>query len=197
MKKFSSLILLLSFASYFGQKKFEYKDYHLPVKYIVKNSNDTISTRVIAQWSFKKNHFYPTTYLNKITIIDEFGKKTKIAEELIDYMEITDFDGQVKKYRSSENFSDLKDKKNLLEILYEGNKIGYYLDFYTVNIYGNVGSTEYVLGKNGTTINSLWFSGKTKKMKELFKEYPELYEKFERVKTKEDFISVLKEYDAK
>jgi len=91
----------------------------------------------------------------------------------------------------------LKSDKDLLLVLHEGTKTGYYVDFFVASIYGNVGATEYIIDENGTAISSNLLSGREKKLKELFAKYPDLLSKVDFVKTREDMINLLEEYDKK
>lgn len=198
---FNMRILLLGFLLFLGnltfaQKKFEYKEHHLPVKYVLKKSSDTVHTRILAQWAFKKNYFYPTTIINKLSFVDSIGKKTNIKDAEIDFIEITDFDGSKKKFVNSERFPVLKSKKDLLLVLFEGVKTGYYVDFFIANIYGNVNAVEYIINGNNA-ISSNLFSGRDKKLKELFAKHPDLIAKIDELKTREDMIHLLEEYDKK
>jgi len=196
MRLLLGFLLLVSSLS-FAQKKIQYKDYHLPVKYVLKKSSDTVNTRIVAQWAFKKNYFYPSTVISRLYFLDSYGKKSIVKESQLNYIEITDFDGSIKKFTNSERFPSLKSDKDLLLVLHEGTKTGYYVDFFVASIYGNVGATEYIIDENGTAISSNLLSGREKKLKELFAKYPDLLSKVDFVKTREDMINLLEEYDKK
>ena len=192
MKKNLFILLFLQFWVLFSQYK--PKDYHLESKIVLKNSIDTIKTRTLALWAFKKDHFAPQTLMKKITIFDSEGKKSKVIENDIKYIEIMDFDGKIRRFINS--IEILNKEIGLLEILYSG-KMSYYVGFQTVNIYGNVNSTEYLIEKNKPIIDTGLFSGSNKKLKERFAIYPDLIELVDKVKTKEDLIKILDLYNSK
>ncbi|OPC17519.1 hypothetical protein BAX95_14560 [Elizabethkingia meningoseptica] len=195
MSRVFSISFIFIFILSFGQNKFEYKDRHLPAKYVLKNNKDTIVTRIAAVWAFSKKHFDPSTYLGKATFVDENGNKTKVKEKDIQYLEIVDFDGDVKKYTSAEKFPQLeKLKDNLLKILYEG-RMGLYRHFYIYNIYGNYSTTSYFIEKDKQPIDSGLFTATQKKLKERFANYPELLVDLEKSKTDEEVIALLKKYN--
>lgn len=76
--------------SLFGQKKFEYKNYHFSAKYVLKNSKDTIFTKIE---NFDKNR-YPifsySTIVKRLNFRNSNGEKEAIDEGDIQYLEIND-----------------------------------------------------------------------------------------------------------
>ena len=192
MKKYFFILLFLQFGLFFSQYK--PKDYHLESKIVLKNSNDTIKARILALWAFKKDHFAPQTFMRKLTIFNSEGIKSKINESDVKYLEIKDFDGKIRKFINS--FEILNKEIGLLEILYSG-KMSYYCGFQTVNLYGNVNSTEYLIEKNKSLIDTNLFSGSNKKLKERLSNYPDLIELLDKVSDKKDLIKILELYNSK
>ena len=95
---------------------------------------------------------------------------------------------------SNSKFKNLPADRGLYEEKYVG-KMSWYVDYYVTNIYGNIGSTEFLVEEGKELIQSGLFSSTAKKLKERFKENPKILELFDKVKTANDFIEILELYN--
>lgn len=199
MKKLIFLVSFFCFNLIFSQKQFEYKDRHFPVKYILKNSSDTIRTRVQNTGLFTNKKFSHATYINNMYVVDSLGNKTRVAEQDIDYMEITDLQNVTRKIISSS--SVFSKDFGLLEIIYEGNKTAYYRSA----TYGGLSPysptliyLDYLLIKDDKSIVELGSAGRFKiRMKQKFSNYPDILLLIDSWKYDSDLIRILERYEKK
>lgn len=116
----------MSFINYFGQKKVSFKNYHFPAKYVLKNSNDTISSRLV---NFDKNKyafFSYTSIVGKVRFIKDNGENNVIDEDDIQYLEITDNQNIKRTFVASSGI--LSAETGLLELFHKG-KIGLFSSY--------------------------------------------------------------------
>lgn len=132
------------------------------------------------------------TIVKKMRFYEPNGEKKNVKEEDLQYLEITDLEGNVHKYYSSLNY--LPKESGLVEVLFDGNKIDYVRDFYISSIYGNISSMDYFIDpkKNEVKKNN-W--GIRKTLNHVFAEYPDLQERLKDEKSKDEVIALLQEYD--
>lgn len=195
--------------SLFGQKKFEYKNYHFSAKYVLKNSKDTIFTKIE---NFDKNR-YPifsySTIVKRLHFRNSNGEKEAINEGDIQYLEINDNLNVNRKFIASS--SVLNKNKGLLEVFHTG-KISFFSDYnYNYDLSINSFARDIIVVRDylvdnqngkfyGPYAHKLGaFSAITlmDNLKENFKDYPDLQSMTENVQSKESFINLLKSYDAK
>lgn len=194
MRILTAFILTFISIISFAQKKFEYKDRHFPAKYVLRNSKDTINTRIMNVGITNNNKYSVYTWVNKMVFVDENGNRKIMKEDELDYLEIHDLDGKVHQLYSSRKYMN-KDV-GLVEVLYHG-KMSCLRDTYYINIYGNLGSTDYYVEKNSKPIQSGLFIGLKKQFAERFANYPDLMELLDKWKSSEDLINILEEYNKK
>jgi hypothetical protein len=192
MKKILTLLSIVSFTFLFSQEETEYINNPLPAKYVLKTSKDTIITHVAGSYAFKKNHFTADTFLKNIKT-ENSEVKTKIPVETIRYLEITDFDKKVRKFINSDRFPELKLGSRMLEVLFQGKRILVLREEYNVNIYGNTGATYYTFDKR----ELLKKAGKDKVLKERLEQYPDLLERYKRIKKDAEYYELLTDYEKK
>ncbi|SHK64385.1 hypothetical protein SAMN05444371_3135 [Epilithonimonas mollis] len=195
--------------SLFGQKKFEYKNYHFSAKYVLKNSKDTIFTKIE---NFDKNR-YPifsySTIVKRLHFRNSNGEKEAINEGDIQYLEINDNLNVNREFIASS--SVLNKNKGLLEVFHTG-KISFFSDYnYNYDLSINSFARDIIVVRDylvdnqngkfyGPYAHKLGaFSAITlmDNLKENFKDYPDLQSMTENVQSKESFINLLKSYDAK
>ncbi|MNK32487.1 hypothetical protein D3C87_509490 [compost metagenome] len=201
--------MFLGTVYYFGQKKFEYKNYHFSAKYVLKNSNDTIFTKIE---NFDKNR-YPifsySTIVKRLHFRNSNGEKEAINEDDIKYLEIDDNLNINRKFVSSS--SVLKKDKGLLEIFHIG-KISFFSDYnynydLRINTFGRdvIVVRDYLVDNQNNKIFGPFthqlgaFSALTlmENLKNNFIAFPDLQQMTENVSSKEDFINLLKAYESK
>lgn len=194
------LFSLLCFTIVFSQKQFQYKENHFPVKYVLKNSTDTIRTRVQNIGIFTNKKFSAATYIKQVNMLDSLGNKTVISEFDIDYMEVIDPQNVVRRFASSTSLHLAKNDFGLIEILYQG-KMSWYRDYFYVGMVGyKMNKVDFLIDKeDGKLINeSGFFSPSIKNsLKEKLKDYPELLVGVDKSKKDEDLIKVLERYNGK
>lgn len=193
----TTLILLFSLISItvFSQKAYEPKQNHLPIKYVLKTNNkDTLSSRIVASYPFKMDHFTPDTFVKKIKLVSEKGKEIIPISE-VKYMEITDFDGVVFKYITSDEFPQMNISGSILQILYYGKKIKAIRSFQRIDLMGNTASSEFTFDNKDLVSTTIQYSKKNKLLINRLEKYPDLLEKYKNVHTQQDYIEVLKEYE--
>lgn len=190
------LFLLMSVAA-FSQKTYEPKENHLPIKYVLKTSTkDTLSSRVVASYPFRMDHFTPDTFVKKIKLMSEKGKEIIPISE-VRYMEITDFDGVVFKYVTSDEFPQIKLSGSILQILYYGKRIKAFRSFQRVDLMGNTTASEFTFDRMDVISTSIQYSKRNKILINRLEKYPDLLEKYKNVHTQKDYVEVLRELDAK
>ncbi|MDH6254397.1 hypothetical protein M2347_004124 [Chryseobacterium sp. H1D6B] len=195
MKKIPFLLGLFCFISVFSQNEFKYRENHFPIKYVLKNSSDTIKTRVQNVGIFSNKKFSAATYINNIYVLDSLGHKTAVPESNIHYMEITDLKNETRKFISSSSF--LTKDIGLLEIKYEG-KITWYRDWY----YGGANITKFdfiidFINKKVIKETGFFTPSLKDELKEKFAAYPDLLLLINSWKKDEDLMKILKIYDEK
>ena len=199
MKKIIILLVIFSFIFGFSQNQFHYKDNHFPIKYVLKNSKDTISTRVQNIGIFSNKKFSPATYLINLNVIDSLGNKTKMSETDIDYMEITDLQNVKRKFTSSNKLHLTKDF-GVIEIMYKG-KISWYRDyFYEGFVTHKMNKSDFFIDeKDGklTGESGFFTPGIKNNLKEKLKAYPDLVALIDKSRKDEDLLKVLDLYDKK
>lgn len=192
---------------HFGQKKFEYKKYHFSAKYLLKNSKDTVYTKIE---NFDKNR-YPifsyTTIVKRLHFRNSNGEKETINEKDIQYLEIDDNLNVNRKFTSSSLI--LKKELGLVEIFHIGT-ISFVSDYnysydLSYNTFGRdvIVVRDYLIDNQNNKIYGPFahqlgeFSGLTllENVKENFKNFPDLQLTTENVQSKDDFINLLKAYD--
>ncbi len=192
MKKIFLLLFSFQCLLIFAQQKFEFKDNHFPARYVLKNSNDTISSRIMNVGVIKMTKFSVHTIVKKMRFYEPNGEKKTVKEEDLQYLEITDLEGNVHKYYSSLNY--LPKESGLVEVLFDGNKIDYVRDFYISNIYGNINSIDYFIDRKRDEIKkNNW--GIRKTLNDTFAEYPDLQARLKDEKSHYEVIALLQEYD--
>ena len=200
MKKITFLFSLLCFVSVFSQKQFQYKENHFPVKYVLKNSTDTIKTRVQNIGIFTNKKFSAATYIKQVNMLDSLGNKNVISEFDIDYMEVTDPQNVIRKFTSSTSLHLAKNDFGLIEIVYHG-KISWYRDYFYVGLVGyKMNKVDFLIDKkDGKLTNESGFFNPSIKnnLKEKLKDYPELLASIDKSKKDEDLIKVLELYNNK
>lgn len=201
--------MFLGTVYYFGQKKFEYKNYHFSAKYVLKNSNDTIFTKIE---NFDKNR-YPifsySTIVKRLHFRNSNGEKEAINEDDIRYLEIDDNLNINRKFVSSSSI--LKKDKGLLEIFHIG-KISFFSDYnynydLRINTFGRdvIVVRDYLVDNQnnkifGPFVHQLGaFSALAlmENLKNSFIAFPDLQQMTENVSSKEDFINLLNAYESK
>jgi|GEM_PF-1565742 len=210
MKNFLLIFFSLFSLTYcFGQKKFEYKSYHFPAKYLLKNSTDTIFTRINNADKNKFPLFSYSTIWKYLVFRDDDGKKRVIKENDIQYLEITDNQNIKRKFVSSSSLLDRA--SGLVELFYCG-RICFFSD-YKVNTdlsYNSFGRDiivvkDYIIDNQnnktyGPFVHQLGaFSAMnlTKDIKNNFENFPDLLLMVDNIQSKDDFISLLEAYDRK
>lgn len=201
--------MLLGTVYHFGQKKFEYKNYHFSAKYVLKNSNDTIFTKIE---NFDKNR-YPifsySTIVKRLHFRNSNGEKEAINEDDIRYLEIDDNLNINRKFVSSSSI--LKKDKGLLEIFHIG-KISFFSDYnynydLRINTFGRdvIVVRDYLVDNQNNKIFGPFahqlgaFSALAlmENLKNSFIAFPDLQQMTENVSSKEDFINLLNAYESK
>lgn len=196
MKKILVLLLVMACIVAFAQKAYVPKDSHYPAKYVLKSApNDTVRTHIQNIGAFKVSEYYPATWIKRLTFFTAEGKRQAIKENDLRYVQFVDNRQVVHTLVDSETV--LGKNLGLVEELYRGPKIGWYSDAYYVNIYGNIGMTEYVMENGKETLDNGMFSNFKKKMKDRFSAYPDLLEMLDKASSKQDYVTLFKAYEAK
>jgi hypothetical protein len=190
MKKITLLLAVFSALFLFSQEETQYINNPLPAKYVLKTSKDTINTHVVGSYAFKKNHFTADTFLKNIKT-ENNEVKTKVSVETIKYLEITDFDRKVRKFINADRYPELRIGNRMLEILFQGKRILVLGEEYNINLYGNTAATFYTLDKR----DLLKKSGKDKVLRERLEKYPDLLERYKKIKKDEDYYVLLSDYE--
>lgn len=192
MKKIFFFLFITNCILATAQEKFEYRDNHFPARYVLKNSNDTISSRIMNVGVINMKKYSVHTIVKKMRFYEPNGEKKNVKEEDLQYLEITDLEGNVHKYYSSLNY--LPKESGLVEVLFDGNKIDYVRDFYISSIYGNISSMDYFIDRKKNEVKkNNW--GIRKTLNHVFAEYPDLQERLKDEKSKDEVIALLQEYD--
>lgn len=120
MKKMLLLLTIPCFSLLVAQKEELYNEVYFPVKYVLKNSKDTIQTKVLNIGYYTNEEFSPATYIRQMTVLDPSGKKLKVAENSIQYMEITDLKNVKRKFFDANPI--ISKDLGLLQEMYNGKK---------------------------------------------------------------------------
>jgi hypothetical protein len=199
MKKIVLLLSVFCFSLLFSQKEHnKYNEAYFPVKYLLKNSKDTIKTKILNIGIYDDQEFSPATYLKQITVLDPSGKKLKVNENNIQYMEITDLKKVKRKFISSKIIS--KDQ-GLLQIMYQGKKTAWYRrSYYSGPIYTyKTKDIDYLMFRNDKNITEIYFKmpGSKEQLKEKFRAYPDIIASIDMMFEDTDLLKILKLYDRK
>ncbi|MDV7698781.1 hypothetical protein N6B72_17785 [Chryseobacterium soli] len=191
----NTFILFFSLLSIvlFSQDK-EEKGY-FPATYVVKNSNDTIQAKVRNVGKFTNKKYYFATILFKMKMRDKNGTETWVEPNDVKYIKITDENNIPHEYFASAD--RLPKEEGLLEIMYEGKNINWYKDYHNAVLDTNLKIRGYIVDNKKSIIYKGFFDNSKGNLKKLFKNYPDLEEKLKSTKTEEDYIELLRLYDAK
>ncbi|SIQ59581.1 hypothetical protein SAMN05880574_11769 [Chryseobacterium sp. RU37D] len=172
---------------------------YFPVKYVLKNSKDTIKTKVLNTGLYSDEEFSAATYIRQMTILDASGKKAKVLENDISYMEITDSKNH--KIRFIDSKSVLSKDIGLLQIMFKGKKSEWYRNnFYTGPIYTyKTDHKDYLLLHKDKSITEIYFKapGVRPLLKEKFGSYPDLVTLIDLMAEDTDLLKILKKYESK
>lgn len=198
MKRIFLSIIFLCFNLVFSQHTRKYNEVYFPAKYLLKNSKDTIKTKILNIGMYDDQEFSPATYLKHITVLDPSGKRLKVNENDIRYLEITDHNKMKRKFTGSEVVS--KDQ-GLLQVLYNGKKTAWYRrSYYSGPVYTYyTKDVDYLVFKNDNTITEIYFKlpGAQQQLKEKFRAYPDLTASIDMMFKDADLVKILKMYDKK
>ncbi|WP_027380671.1 hypothetical protein [Chryseobacterium daeguense] len=198
MKKITSFLLVLCFGLLFSQKENPLQETYFPVKYILKNSTDTIKSRVLNLGIYTDEEFSPDTYIRQMTVLNA-GKKTKVYEKDIQYMEITDNKKNIRKFVDSKAI--LSKDLGLLQVMFTGKKTTWYrLNSYSGRIYTyKTSETDYLKDNQSKSITEIHFKlpGAKALLKEKMGRYADISQSIDYMADDEDFLKVLKLYDKK
>lgn len=190
--KFIIFFSLFSIAL-FSQDK-EDKGY-FPTEYILKNSNDTIKAKVRNVGRFTNKKYYFATILFKMKMRDSNGNESWIEPNDIKYIKITDENNIKHEYFGS--VEKLPKEEGLLEIMFEGQNINWYKDYHNPTLRLQLEIKGYIIDKNKNILYRGFFNDSKGGFKKIFKNYPDLEERLKSAKTDEDYIELLRLYDAK
>lgn len=194
MKNINLLLFFLCFNFLFSQK-----ETYFPAKYVLKNSKDTVKTKILNIGLYDNDEFSPATYIRQITVLDPSGKKLKVNENDIKYLEIKDLKNVKRTFVHSK--SALSKDSGLLQVMYSGNKTQWYRkSFYNGPIYTyETKNTDYLIMRNNKNINEIYFRapGARAQLKEIFGAYPDLALLIDAMVEDKDLIKILERYDKK
>lgn len=199
MKKNILLFLIFYAALLFSQQGLaRYNEVYFPVKYLLKSSKDTIKTKILNIGIYDDQEFSPATYLKQITVLDQSGRKLKIKEDDIQYLEITD-DKKIK--RKFTDSKDISGDTGLLQIMYNGKKTAWYRkSHYSGPIYTyKTKDKDYLLFRKEKSITEIYFKlpGAKAQLKEKFRPYPDLLLLIDRMFEDTDLLKILSRFDRK
>lgn len=199
MKKFSVLLISLCFNLLFSQKETMFKETFFPAKYVLKNSKDTIKTKILNIGLYDNDEFSPATYIRQITVLDPSGKKIKVNEDDIKYLEMTDLKKVKRRFVTSK--SVLAKDSGLLQVMYSGNKTQWYRkSLYKGSIYTyETKNIDYLVMRKNKTINEIYFKapGVKAQLKEIFGAYPDLSSMIDIMAEDSDLVKILERYEKK
>jgi len=194
MKKIHLLLLFLCFNFLFSQK-----EKYFPAKYVLKSSKDTIKTKILNIGLYDNDEFSPATYIQQITVLNSSGKKMKVNENDIKYLEIRDLKKVKRTFVNSK--SVLPAASGLLQVMYSGNKTQWYRKSdYTGSIYTyETKNTDYLIMRKNKNINEIyfWAPGVKAQLKEIFGTYPDLSLLIDGMVEDKDLVTILERYDKK
>lgn len=203
--------LLLAFGFTLGQTKVKEKDF--PVRYSLKISKDTVTAHIKNNIPFKSKAYSPYVWIDEIVFITQSGSKVIVRENDLDYLEIKDHHGVVRKFVSPPNLSKLK--LHLVQVNYEG-KLSLYTDYYIENSSRNLVINQYLAEddkeviqvgfygrdfdsspgfKSSGQLNVGFFNGFRLELKERLSMHPDLLELVDKMKTYDDLLNILMRYN--
>ncbi|WP_415328062.1 hypothetical protein [Chryseobacterium sp. MMS23-Vi53] len=194
------LLLTISFCNLlFAQKEELYNEVYFPVKYILKNSKDTINTKVLNIGYYTNEEFSPATYIKQMTVLDPSGKKLKVAENSIQYMEITDLKNIKRTFVDAKPI--ISKDLGLLQEMYNGKKtIWYRKSNYSGSIYTyKTDDTDYLIFRKDKSTTQIHFKmpGTVALLKEKFNYDFTISAQLDMMAEETDLLKILKLYDKK
>ena len=190
--KFILLFSLLS-AFLFSQQKDD-KNF-FPVEYILKSSQDTIKAKVRNVGKFSNKKYYFATIMFKMKMRDSDGNESWVQPDDIKYIKITDENNLKHEYFASSE--RLPKEQGLIEVLYEGKNINWYKDYHNPTLAMQLQIKGYITDNNKNILYWGFFDDLKRKFKIIFKDYPDLQLRLKSANTEEDFVRLLRLYDAK
>ena len=198
MKKTILLLAFMCFNLLFSQED-PLQEVYFPVKYVLKNSKDTIKTKVLNIGFYSNDEFSPATYIKQITVLDTSGKKAKISENDIRYMEITDLKKVKRKFINAA--SVFPKDMGLLQVMYSGRKtVWYRKSVYSGPIYTyKTDDTDYLIFRKDKSVTEIHFNipGVKSQLLERFNNYPDISALIDNMVEYTDLLKILKLYDQK
>ncbi|MFN1215707.1 hypothetical protein ACKW6Q_01860 [Chryseobacterium kwangjuense] len=199
MKKTIVLLLSLCFSFLFSQKEKMFKETYFPAKYVLKNSKDTIKTKILNIGLYDNDEFSPATYIRQITVLDPSDKKIKVEENDIQYLEMKDLKNVRRRFVNAR--SVLSKESGLLQVMYSGHKTQWYRkSFYTGPIYTyETKNRDYLIMRKDKIITEIFFKapGVKPQLKELFGAYSDLSSMIDLMAEDSDLVKILERYDKK
>lgn len=173
MKKILSGILLFLISFCFSQKK-------VIDAQIITQANDTLDVKIrVTVNMIDPTLIYGSSLNEKINIVDESGKKSKMETSNVKELSFVDFVGKKRYFLNrSEN------KKTLQERLFNGNTIEWFRDYYASGP-GGEGAADFLFNKVAKKgIGVAYFTGlPKKKLIEFFSDEPEMQSFIQEAKT--------------
>lgn len=199
MKKSILFLALVSIHFLFSQQKDKSQEIYFPIKYVLKSSKDTIKTKVLNIGFYTNEEFSPATYIKQVTVLDPSGKKVKVNEDDVRYMEITDLKKVKRKFLNGK--SVFSKDIGLLQIMYNGKKTAWYRkSSYSGPIYTyETNDTDYILFRKDKSVIEMHLKmrGSVTQLKEKLNSYPDLSALVDVVIEDKDILNILKLYDKK
>ncbi|WP_160139936.1 hypothetical protein [Chryseobacterium sp. c4a] len=194
MKKIIFLLAIFSFVFSFSQEKGS-KGY-FPAEYVLKNSKDTVKSKVRNMGVYTNDKYSFGTILFKMKMMNERGNTTWVPINEVKYIKILDENKQKHEYfASTDKFIK---EKGLVEVLYEGKNINWYKGFNNSILTPNVQFLNYLVDKDRKILYKEGTLEDFKQnLKKLFKDNSDLTEELKQAKTEKDFIKLLQLYDTK
>jgi len=199
MKKIILLLTLVCCNLLFSQKEDKFQEVYFPVKYVLKSSKDTVKTKILNIGFYTNEEFSPATYIKQMTVLDPSGKKIKVNEADVRYMEVIDVKKVKRKFINGK--SVFSKDMGLLQVLYNGKKTAWYRkSAYKGPIYTyETNDTDYVLFRKDKSVSEMHLKmpGSVLQLKEKFYNYPDLSALVDTVIEDKDILNILKLYDKK
>lgn len=176
-----------------------FKETYFPVKYVLKNSKDTIKTKILNIGLYDNAVFSPATYITQMTVLNASGKKLRINENDVKYLEITDLKKVKRRFINSK--SVLPKDSGLLQVMYNGNKTAWYRkSLYKGPIYTyETENIDYLINRKDKSTTEIRFNAPGVKalLKEKFGVYPDVSSLIDGIVEDNDLVQILKLYDKK